>query len=111
MPPLKIRQRLGFVFTQLLMALFLIFLSLYTGSNYRLILGVIWLLIGLNSLRNNSILEVTEKELLVRNGLGMISKRFAYKEGEVEVRGKKIFINQQKIYSHSFFFVEEDFEN
>jgi hypothetical protein len=110
MIPLKIRYRFWFLAIVIVMALFLMFLSLYTQSNYRLALAIIWLVIGLNNWRNNSVLDVTSTEIMTRNGLGIVTKRYAYQEGEVEVRDKQIFFNKKKIYSHSITFLEEDFE-
>ena len=110
MTPLKIRYRFWFLTIVIVMALVLMLLSLYTDSNYRLVLAIIWLVIGLNNWRNNSVLDITATEILTRNGLGIVTKRYAYQEGEVEVRNKQIFFNKKKIYSHSVTFVEEDFE-
>ena len=106
----KIRYRVWFLVLLTSMALLLMMLSIYTNSMYRLGLALIWLTIGLNNWYNNAVLELTDEELLTRNGLGFITGRYAYLEGEVEVRAKQIYFNQKKIYSHSITFVEEDFE-
>ncbi len=110
MPPLTIRYKPIFTYGQLIMALLLLFLAFYTGSMYRAVLAAVWMIIVANNMLNNSVLDVTETEILVKNSLGMISKRYVYQEGAVEVRDKQIFFDKQKIFSHSFFFSEEDFE-
>ena len=110
MPPLKIRYQTWFLALNIIMALFLILLSWYTASLYRAALGAIWLLISLNNIYNNSILEVSREELILRNGLGVIAKRYLYKENSVEVRDKAIYLNDKRVYKHLFTFSESDFE-
>lgn len=110
MPSLKIRYQFWFLALIIMMALFLIFLSLYTNSFYRVILAVIWLIIGLNNAFNNAILEVNETEIILRNGLGIVTKRYAYQEGRVRVSDKEIYFNEERIYKHSFTFSRDDFE-
>lgn len=110
MPPLKIRYQTWFLAFNMMMALLLILLSWYTQSLYRVVLGAIWLLISLNNIYNNTILEVTSQELILRNGLGVIGKRYSYKEGKIMVRDKAIYFNDKRIYKHLFTFSESDFE-
>lgn len=93
-----------------MMALFLILLSLYTNSFYRVILAVIWLLIGLNNAFNNAVLEVNETEIILRNGLGIVTKNYPYQKGRVRVNDKEIYFNEKRIYRHSFTFSRNDFE-
>ena len=107
--PLKIRYKSGLLLAQLIAALFLIFLSLYTGSVYRVTLAAVWLVIGFVNYFNNSILVITQTEILVKNGLGMVSGHYPLNDADIEVRNKKIYYNKKKIFSHSFIFVEEDF--
>jgi len=68
------------------------------------------MLISLNNVYNNSILELTDKELILRNGLGVIAKRYAYKESKVLVRDKAIYIDDKRVYKHLFTYLEADFE-
>lgn len=110
MPPLKIRYQAWFLAFNIIMALFLILLAWYTQSLYRVILGAIWLLIGLNNAYNNAVLELTNEELILRNGLGLIAKRFAYKDSSIEVKNKAIYLDNKRIYKHLFTFLEPDFE-
>ena len=107
--PLKIRYKSGLLFAQLIAALFLVFLSLYKGSVYRVVLAAIWLVIGFVNLFNNSILEITADEIIVKNGLGMVAGRYSLNNTDIEVRNKKIFYNKKKIFSYSVLFVEDDF--
>jgi hypothetical protein len=107
--PLIIRYKSGLLLAQLIAALFLIFLSLYTGSVYRVVLAAVWLVIGFVNLFNNSILEITPDEILVKNGLGMVSRRYSLNDADIEVRNKKIFYNKKKIFTYSVLFVEDDF--
>ncbi|WP_264789090.1 hypothetical protein [Aureispira anguillae] len=92
------------------MAFFLILLSLYTDSVYRIILGLIWLVIGLNNAYNNAVLEVTETTISIRNSLGIITKRYAYREGDISIRKQEIYFNKERIYKHLFTFSQADFE-
>lgn len=110
MPPLKIRYQIWFLVFNIMMALLLILLAWYTDSLYRIILGAIWLLIGSSNIYNNSILELTNEELILRNGLGIIAKRYLYKESNIVVRDKAIYLNDKRIYKHLFTFSESDFE-
>jgi hypothetical protein len=109
MPPLKIRYKFGFIVAQLIAAFFLLFLSAYTASMPRIVLACFWLLIGFINLVNNSVLELNSKEIIVKNGLGLVAKRYAINKGAIEVKRKQIYLNNKKIYTHSFFFDEEDF--
>jgi len=110
MLPLRIRYQTWFLAFNTMMALFLILLSWYTESLYRIVLGVIWLLISCNNIYNNAILELTNEELILRNGLGVIAKRYLYKEGKIMVRDKAIYLNNKRIYKHLFTFSESDYE-
>lgn len=110
MPPLKIRYQIWFLALNILMAFLLILLAWYTHSLYRVGLGSIWLLISLNNIYNNSILELTDTELILRNGLGVVAKRYAYKESRVLVRDKAIYLDDKRVYKHLFTYLESDFE-
>ena len=107
---LKIRYKSWFLVVNITMAFVLILLSWYMHSFYRIVLGAIWMLISLNNVYNNSILELTDKELILRNGLGVIAKRYAYKESKVLVRDKAIYIDDKRVYKHLFTYLEADFE-
>jgi hypothetical protein len=110
MPPLKIRYQIWFLALNIMMAFLLILLAWYTHSLYRVGLGAIWLLISLNNIYNNSILELTDTELIVRNGLGVVAKRHAYKKSRVVVRDKAIYLDDKRVYKHLFTYLESDFE-
>jgi hypothetical protein len=110
MPPLKIRYQTWFLAFNIIMAFLLILLSWYTHSLYRVVLGAIWLLISVNNIYNNSILELTDEELILRNGLGIIAKRYLYKKSKIVVRDKAIYLDDKRIYKHLFTFSESDFE-
>jgi len=107
--PIKIRYKRIFVFVQLFAALLLIFLSFYNYSIFRIILGIIWLFIGMNNLFT-AILEVDEKEIVVRNVFGFVTQRIPYQQKKIEVREYKILMDDKVLYKHSFVFVERDFE-
>lgn len=110
MPPLKIRYQFWFLALNVMMAFLLVLLAWYTQSLYRVVLGGIWLLISLNNIYNNSILELTDEELILRNGLGVIAKRHSYKESTVVVRNKAIYLDDKRVYKHLFTYLESDFE-
>jgi hypothetical protein len=110
MPPLKIRYQFWFLALNITMAFLLILLAWYTQSLYRVVLGAIWLLISLNNIYNNSILELTEEELILRNGLGVIAKRHSYKKQRIVVRNKSIYLDDKRVYKHLFTYLESDFE-
>lgn len=110
MPLLKIRYQTWFLALNMIMALLLLFLSWYTQSLYRIVLGVIWLLISCNNMYNNSVLELTEEELILRNGLGVIAKRYQHKKAKVVVRDQTIYVNEKRVYRHQFTFSRDDFE-
>ena len=110
MPPLKIRYQIWFLALNIMMAFLLILLAWYTHSLYRVGLGGIWLLISLNNIYNNSILELTETELILRNGLGVVAKRHLYKKSRVVVRDKAIYLDDKRVYKHLFTYLESDFE-
>jgi hypothetical protein len=57
-----------------------------------------------------AILELDEKEIRIKNGLGIVLKRIAYQEELVEVTENEIWINKKKVFAHSFIFIREDFE-
>ncbi|CAA6811604.1 MAG: Unknown protein [uncultured Aureispira sp.] len=110
MLPLKIRYQSWFLAVNIIMAFLLILLSWYTHSLYRVGLGAIWMLISLNNIYNNSILELTDEELILRNGLGVVAKRYSYKESRVVVRDKAIYLDDKRVYKHLFTYLEADFE-
>ncbi|WMX14539.1 hypothetical protein [Aureispira sp. CCB-E] len=110
MPPLKIRYRTWFLALNVAMAFLLILLAWYTQSTYRIILGAIWILISLNNMYTNAVLELTDQQLILRNGLGIVSQNYDYKGKNIVVREKAIYLDEKRVYKHLFTFSPLDFE-
>lgn len=94
----------------LLMAIVLMALSIYTQSLYRIGLAVIWLVLGLKNAYHNAVLEVTPTEIMLRNGLGIINKRYSYEKEMLSCRDQVLYVGEEKVYKHLFTFSREDFE-
>ncbi|MCH2021391.1 MAG: hypothetical protein MK207_02825 [Saprospiraceae bacterium] len=109
MLPLKIRYKFGFIIAQLIAAFFLLFLSVYTASMTRIILACLWLLIGFINLINNSVLELHVNEIIVKNGLGFVAKRYMISQDQIEVKKRQIYLKNKLIFTHTFLYEVEDF--
>ena len=109
MLPLKIKYNPYFCAAQFVIGALLLGLAIYTENWLHTTLAIILLLMSFRGWQG-AVLELHNEEIWIKNGLGIVLKRIAYKNELVEIRENEILINKKKVYKHSFMFIRSDFD-